>query len=55
VFEGQSLTFGASIGVAIYLEDGELPDALTEKADQEMYIVKRKKKETGRDSPRPAP
>ena len=38
---GQSLTIGASIGVALYPEHGSDLDALRHKADQAMYAVKR--------------
>jgi GGDEF domain-containing protein len=43
-FQGRPLTIGASVGVAIFPDDGEQPDPLIEKADQAMYAVKREKK-----------
>lgn len=44
VFEGTALAFGASIGLAVSPEDGEVPDTLVEKADQAMYVAKRARK-----------
>ncbi len=44
VFEDRSLKVGASIGLAIFPDDGEQPDELIEHADQLMYQTKRKKK-----------
>jgi diguanylate cyclase (GGDEF)-like protein len=49
-FENRPLKIGASLGVAIYPEDGEEPDELVEKADQSMYVAKRRKKRDGRES-----
>jgi len=46
-FENRSLKLGASIGLAIYPEDGELPDSLIERADQAMYVAKRERKGAG--------
>lgn len=43
-FEDRSLKVGASIGLAIYPDDGEQPDELIEYADQLMYQTKREKK-----------
>ena len=40
-FNGKPLPLEASVGLAIYPEDGEQPDALLEVADQAMYAVKR--------------
>jgi predicted signal transduction protein with EAL and GGDEF domain len=37
---------GASIGLAIYPDDGDQPDALVGIADQEMYVTKRERKGT---------
>jgi diguanylate cyclase (GGDEF)-like protein len=49
-FANQPLEMGASIGVALYPDDGEDPDVLVEKADQAMYVMKRERKR-GRGSP----
>lgn len=51
IFEGQPLKIGASIGMAIYPDDGEQPDALLEKADHSMYAAKSKRKSAGREVP----
>ena len=48
-FEDRPLKVGASMGVAIFPDDGEQPDALIEKADQVMYAAKRQRKGIGRD------
>jgi diguanylate cyclase (GGDEF)-like protein len=45
-FAGELLEMGASIGVAVYPDDGDQPDALVEKADQSMYVMKRQRKRT---------
>jgi diguanylate cyclase (GGDEF)-like protein len=37
------LPVGASIGVAVFPDDGETPDALVETADQAMYAIKRQR------------
>ena len=39
--EGQSLDIGASIGIAVYPQDGEDADALLRRADVAMYVAKR--------------
>ena len=39
--EGHSLSIGASIGIAVYPEDGEAPEALVRGADAAMYRAKR--------------
>lgn len=44
VFEDAAVKVGASIGLAVYPEDGEEIEVLIEKADQLMYLTKRKKK-----------
>ncbi len=44
-FEQNDIPLDASIGVAVYPEDGEQIDALVEKADQSMYETKRKRKQ----------
>lgn len=46
-FEKQELTLGASIGLAVYPDDGQSVDELIESADQSMYENKRERK-TGR-------
>lgn len=43
-FEDKSIPLGASIGVAMYPDDGHEIEALVEKADQAMYAVKRSRK-----------
>jgi diguanylate cyclase (GGDEF)-like protein len=43
-FEDKTLPFSVSIGVAIYPDDGLLPDGLVEVADQAMYASKRERK-----------
>jgi diguanylate cyclase (GGDEF)-like protein len=51
-FEGNALGMGASIGVAIFPDDGEQPDALVDVADQAMYAVKRERKRAEGGTPR---
>jgi diguanylate cyclase (GGDEF)-like protein len=43
-FEDSQLALGASIGLAIFPDDGTEMDSLIEKADQAMYAVKRTRK-----------
>jgi diguanylate cyclase (GGDEF)-like protein len=43
-FEGHRLTIGASVGVAIFPDDGDQTDELVEQADRAMYVAKRAKK-----------
>lgn len=43
-FEAQTLPMGASVGMALYPEDGETAESLLEQADQTMYVAKRNKK-----------
>lgn len=43
-FEDRELPLGASIGTAVFPDDGEELDALMERADQSMYAVKRARK-----------
>jgi diguanylate cyclase (GGDEF)-like protein len=43
-FAGERLQLGASIGVAVYPEDGDQPDTLVESADKAMYVMKRERK-----------
>ncbi len=43
-FEDKDLTLDASIGLAVFPEDGADMDSLIEKADQAMYAVKRTRK-----------
>jgi diguanylate cyclase (GGDEF)-like protein len=40
-FEQHALSLSASVGLAVFPEDGGEPDALLEKADQSMYAIKR--------------
>lgn len=40
VFEGTDLQIGASIGIAVYPNDGEDTESLTKAADEAMYAVK---------------
>jgi diguanylate cyclase (GGDEF)-like protein len=47
LFEGQPLTMGASVGLAVYPDDGEQPDALVDEADRAMYAAKRQRKQAG--------
>jgi diguanylate cyclase (GGDEF)-like protein len=42
-FEWKSIPLGASIGLAIYPDDGEELNHLLDKADQSMYVAKRAK------------
>lgn len=46
-FEGQEIDLRASIGYALFKEDGIELDVLIEKADKSMYEVKRKRKGAG--------
>ncbi len=46
-FEGQRINLSASIGYALFSEDGIDIDVLIEKADKSMYRVKRERKGTG--------
>jgi diguanylate cyclase (GGDEF)-like protein len=43
-FENHTFLLGASIGMALFPEDGDQPDTLLEKADLRMYESKRSKK-----------
>jgi diguanylate cyclase (GGDEF)-like protein len=43
-FEGKEFSLSASIGLAMFPDDGESADALVERADQVMYAAKREKK-----------
>jgi diguanylate cyclase (GGDEF)-like protein len=43
-YENRPLGLGASIGVAVYPDDGDQPDMLLEVADQAMYAAKRQRK-----------
>ncbi|MGO4780806.1 diguanylate cyclase, partial [Lysobacter sp. 2RAB21] len=43
-FEDRPITLDASIGCAVYPDDGEDLGVLLEKADQAMYRMKRSKK-----------
>jgi diguanylate cyclase (GGDEF)-like protein len=43
-YEDRPLRLGASIGVAVYPDDGDQPDVLLEVADQAMYAAKRERK-----------
>lgn len=40
IFNGRDLRVGASLGIAIYPDDGTHTDALLKKADEDMYRVK---------------
>jgi diguanylate cyclase (GGDEF)-like protein len=42
--EGELVTIGASIGVAVYRDDGRSADELRAAADKDMYLAKRSKK-----------
>jgi diguanylate cyclase (GGDEF)-like protein len=53
-FAGEDLALGASIGTAVFPDDGEDPDALVEMADREMYAMKRARKHS-RVGPRSEP
>src|SRR5262249_16936130 len=48
-FEAANLEISASVGVALFPEDGNEPEVLIEKADQSMYLAKRAKKLAQRD------
>lgn len=43
-FEDRPLSLDASVGVAVFPDDGKEMDALIEKADQSMYTIKRSRK-----------
>jgi diguanylate cyclase (GGDEF)-like protein len=43
-FENQTLKLGASLGIAVYPDDGADAVALIDKADQDMYAAKRARK-----------
>jgi predicted signal transduction protein with EAL and GGDEF domain len=43
-FENKQLALDASIGLAIFPDDGTELDPLIEKADQAMYAIKRTRK-----------
>jgi GGDEF domain-containing protein len=45
-FECRRLSLAASIGVAVFPDDGDQPDALVEAADQAMYAIKRQRSRT---------
>jgi diguanylate cyclase (GGDEF)-like protein len=47
--EGQVLLGSASIGIALYPEDGATRDDLLSAADLCMYVIKNKKHEIGRE------
>ncbi len=61
VIEGHVIRGSASIGVALYPEDGTTKDALLNAADASMYAVKKEKKQrteeaaAGKKEPEPAP
>ena len=44
IFDGHNVNIGASIGIALYPDHGEIPDELIKRADEAMYMVKRKGK-----------
>ncbi|WP_448207495.1 diguanylate cyclase domain-containing protein [Azospirillum sp. sgz302134] len=44
IFEDRPLSLDASVGVAVFPEDGVAMDALIEKADKSMYAIKRTRK-----------
>jgi diguanylate cyclase (GGDEF)-like protein len=46
-FEGQPMRLGASVGAAIFPEDGIEMTALVDRADQVMYSVKRGRRQSG--------
>jgi diguanylate cyclase (GGDEF)-like protein len=46
-FEGQKINLRASIGYALFKEDGIELDVLIEKADKSIYEVKRERKGPG--------
>ncbi len=46
-FEGQNIDLRASIGYALFSEDGIELEVLIEKADKSMYEVKRERKGPG--------
>jgi GGDEF domain-containing protein len=50
MFENRPLTIAASVGLAVYPDDGDNPDVLLEHADQSMYAAKRRKKCANRES-----
>lgn len=45
-FEGQQFDLDASIGLAMFPEDGDALEVLLEKADQSMYAMKRARKQS---------
>jgi diguanylate cyclase (GGDEF)-like protein len=46
IIEGQTLQGSASVGIALYPEDGATKDELLSAADAEMYVAKNTKQET---------
>jgi diguanylate cyclase len=52
-FERHSMTLGASIGYAVFPDDGEQIDVLLEKADHAMYLAKRERKTRWRERGNP--
>ncbi|MBR0598001.1 diguanylate cyclase domain-containing protein [Sinanaerobacter chloroacetimidivorans] len=48
---GNTVSVSASIGISIYPEDGENADLLVKKADHQMYIAKKQKKNMTAESP----
>ena len=43
-FDGHNVNIGTSIGIALYPDHGEIPGELIKRADEAMYVVKRKGK-----------
>lgn len=44
--DGEQLPLTASLGIAVYPDDGTTPEALVERADQAMYLDKRSRKQS---------
>jgi diguanylate cyclase (GGDEF)-like protein len=48
-FEGESFPLGASVGIAVYPDDGEDVETLISRADERMYAHKRERKQGRED------
>lgn len=53
LFDRKRLRLAASMGIALFPEDGDQPDALVDAADQRMYAAKRERKRARGTAPSP--